>query len=456
MKRARTCVLLTLSFLVVAGALGLAGPSATARAITCNGAAVTVLGPTLGHDTTGTDGDDVIVAPISFDSAVSGLGGNDTICLVDAHDGLLSDRTQIQVDAGGGDDTVLNQSTSNPAFWSPVHVELGPGADHFVGAPYGEIVFGADDTDSTRSDDDTEVDVIDAGGGDDSVVTGTDSISSPNHDVIATGAGSDTVFYAGLAGDTIDNGPGADDLVLQGGWTGRLDVDNVTRRATIGGQTLLTWTAVDGFFLSPPPGSLVSFTGGVAGERVEVTGPRGRKESAAAAVETGGGDDEVVLDRYLPTLVDLGPGRDALEYHCRRAVIRMDRGASCLLRDLDVAITELHGLEVLRASGTERLDVRGTPRADTIEAFARVVRVEGRGGGDRVEVGARAEVLGGGGDDRLTGSGGVTFFGGPGDDVLRGGAGRDRLTGGPGHDVANGGMGTDVCVAEVRIHCERR
>jgi hypothetical protein len=454
MKPVRALVTLS-SLLVVAGTQGLVGAPATAGAVTCNGATVTVQGPTSGHDTTGTEGDDVIVAPLHFDTVVSGLGGNDTICLVDASSAEASDRTQIQVDAGAGDDTVLNQSTSNPAFWSPVHVELGPGADRFAGAPYGEIVFGADDTDGT-SDGDTDVDVIDTGGGDDSVVTGTNVVSSPNHDHVATGAGHDTVFYAGLAGGSVDNGPDPDNLVLDGGWTGRLDVDNVTLRATVGAQTLLTWTAVAGFFLSPPRGSLVSFAGGAAGERVELTGPQGRKDPAAASVETGGGDDEVVLDRYLPTLVDLGDGHDSLEYHCKHAVIRMDRGASCLVGDLDVAITELRGLEDLRASGTERLDVRGTPRRDTIEAHARVVRVEGRGGGDQIWVGTRAEVRGGGGDDRMWGSGGVTFFGGPGDDVLRGASGRDRLTGGPGHDVANGGMGVDVCVAEVRIRCELR
>ena len=56
---------------------------AQAQDVTCQGKAATVVGPTEGFDTIGTEGDDVIVAPLGNQGAVLGLGGNDTICLVD-------------------------------------------------------------------------------------------------------------------------------------------------------------------------------------------------------------------------------------------------------------------------------------------------------------------------------------------------------------------------------------
>jgi hypothetical protein len=441
--------------LVVIGVSFVAVPPSVAQVVACNGTAVTVYGPTQGHNTMGTEGDDVISAPLYYDSEIDGLGGNDTICLVDAVS-AGSDQTQIKVNAGPGDDTVLNESISNPAFFSLLQVELGPGSDHFVGAAYGELVYGADDT-GEGSDDDTEVDTIDTGGGDDGIVSGTNVLDSPNHDVIATGPGRDTIVYAGMAGGTIDNGADPDDLVLHGGWTGRLGIDNVAERATLGGQTLLGWTAVDTYYLDAQPGSPVSFAGTDAAEVVHLTGPVNEGGAPGARIETGGGDDLVVLDGYLPAAVDGGSGRDVLEYHCNRAVIELGGDASCSELEGEEVVTSLAGVEVLVALARTSLDVTGTDRDDNIEAYAKQVRVHGQRGDDHLLVGGVGVLVRGGrGNDRLKGSGGVTFFGGRGDDILRGDEGSDKLYGGPGHDFADGGRGFDLCVAEARINCELR
>ena len=130
-----------LAALVVAAPFCVAVASgAQAQDVTCQGEAATVVGPTEGAvNTNGTQGDDVIVAPIGPYGTVQGLGGNDFICLVDGLQSTLLDQT-VLVQAGAGTDSVVNEATLFPGSLT---VELGAGADHYVGADYGETVYGA-------------------------------------------------------------------------------------------------------------------------------------------------------------------------------------------------------------------------------------------------------------------------------------------------------------------------
>lgn len=282
---------------------------------------------------------------------MSALGGDDTICLVVDDTGYACDLTQIKVHAGAGNDTVLNESPDNPAYSNLVWVELGAGSDHFVGADYGEWVFGADYTGARPEPDavqDTEVDTIDLGGGDDAVSTGTDAVDSPNHDVIRTGPGRDNVWYAGIAGDTIDNGTDPDNLALSA-WTGRLDLDNGSRHALMGDKPILTWTLVNGFYLTVRPGNQVAFTGSEAHEIVHVTGTVPDVQGPDADIHTRGGNDDVTLLNYLPSALDMGSGDDALNYRsCRRLTIRLAASASCKTSSGQF-VTSLGGVEALFA-----------------------------------------------------------------------------------------------------------
>ena len=63
-------------------AIAPAHAESAARATECDGKPATIIGPTSGADTVGTDGDDVIVAPIASYGSISAGNGNDTICLV--------------------------------------------------------------------------------------------------------------------------------------------------------------------------------------------------------------------------------------------------------------------------------------------------------------------------------------------------------------------------------------
>src|SRR5215217_1655032 len=102
---------LSLIGLVTAAAVVLPSAPSPAAPVMCQGREATIVGPTAPYDTTvGTEGDDVIVAPLSPGSgSVQGLGGDDTICFVGGGEpdpAALS----VWVDAGDGDDSVLNQT----------------------------------------------------------------------------------------------------------------------------------------------------------------------------------------------------------------------------------------------------------------------------------------------------------------------------------------------------------
>jgi hypothetical protein len=169
----------------VAPAQGQAQSSALATE--CDGKAATIVGPTSGTNTVGTEGDDVIVAPIASFGSITAGNGNDTICLLGVSTTPpTGDFYGFTVNAGGGDDTVLNQTTQT-APNGYVTVLLGSGADHFVGADYAEGVYGGVSYDPAAPD--IEVDVIDTRGGNDGIGSGTPAVA--NNDVISTGAGYD-------------------------------------------------------------------------------------------------------------------------------------------------------------------------------------------------------------------------------------------------------------------------
>ena len=286
-------------------------PAAQARAVTCQGQTATVVGPTEGMSTIGTEGDDVIVAPIGTSGSVQGLGGNDTICLVDRVNTPVRD-VLVTVLAGPGDDVVYNETTR---YVGSMPIELGTGADTFVGTDYPEEVNGGASMEAIGTD--TDVDQIDTRGGNDHIVSGLPGV--PNHDVISTGAGEDEITYFGLAGGAIDNGTGADWLRVGDQWAGDLTIDNVTQKAMIGAQTMLTWTAIKTFFLRAAPGSQASFVGNDTRETFRVSGTV-RDLVAPSTIDTGAGNDYVGLDHYLPASVDTGEGHDTLNYHaCDRA-----------------------------------------------------------------------------------------------------------------------------------------
>ncbi len=245
------------------------------------------------------------------------------------------------------------------------------------------------------------------GRGLDQIFSGTTTPGVENHDIVSTGDGPDIVHYYGAAGEAIDNGAGVPDLLhLTAAWQGHLTIDNAARRASVGDQTALTWTSVDEFGTRVDPGSPVSFVGTDADEGINISGTVVDLASSTATIATGGGDDNVRLENYLPALVDAGPGYDSLTYvACHRAYVAMAVSAECLTTDGREVSTALAGIEDFYGNTENGLTVQGSDRADRVSAFAQFVLVRSGPGADRVyATGFRTtQVVGGRGDDRLKG-----------------------------------------------------
>jgi len=108
--------------------LTLAAAPTQAEALACQGRPVTVAGPV------GTEGDDVMVAPLDSWTTVEGQGGDDLICLVDGTARGGRDPLFF-ADAGTGDDVVDYQATYSAT------VTLGVGNDRFVGNDVGNRIY---------------------------------------------------------------------------------------------------------------------------------------------------------------------------------------------------------------------------------------------------------------------------------------------------------------------------
>lgn len=377
------------------------GTVAHASSLTCQGLAVTIEGAV------GTEGDDVMRAPLDTNASVEGLGGDDTICLVDGTRRRSRD-PQFFADAGPGDDVVSYEATYGAS------VQLGAGADQFVGNDVGTRVYTGAPTPIPGGvgyfgQSDTDADVVVGGAGVDAVYSGDTGGGVDNADRIATGGASDSVFWAGaMAPDgSLDGGTVRDLLFLVGTWTaGTLSLDNVAGRATLADREVLRWSGVRHFLLDERPGAL-RFVGGPEPESLTVGDYQLPAHGAPMTVDvsTDGGGDQVSLAGALQGRIRLGGGRDGLTLGGACDRTRVDLGSH---------LTCWEGAERTRAdlAGVDKIlllapDVTaiGTMRADTIYAFGRGSRVSGRGGPDRLAVHRRDGVVrGGSGRDRCSGA----------------------------------------------------
>ena len=150
-----------LAALVVAAPLSVAVASdAQAQDVTCQGRPATVVGPTEGAiNTNGTEGDDVIVAPVGPYGTVQGLGGNDTHLPGERSPEHASPSRPCRSRPARATTPWSTRQSSTP---DSLVVELGTGADHYVGADYPERVYGAWSSGPLRA---TPTDLIETRGG---------------------------------------------------------------------------------------------------------------------------------------------------------------------------------------------------------------------------------------------------------------------------------------------------
>lgn len=485
--------------LTAAALLGLAvlGPATTpaqAAGETCRGEAATHVGsgPTL----TGTEGRDVIVTAAA--GVVDALGGDDLICVT----GPGTSSNLLSVDAGAGNDTV-DTTAVIPGYY--VTTVLGAGADTFVGGRASDSVSAGEQGRVVDGDwiagVDTEKDIIDAGEGGDSVVSG--STGAANGDVVTLGLGSDSLRLGSASvtsSAVLDGGAGEDRLSLTGG-SGDLALDMAQGTFT-SPQGTARFTGFDFTVLDVGTGR-VTYRGTEGDDFVEVRPTDG---TPTLDVTTGGGDDEVALEPAdaiaAGSRIDTGAGTDRLVAATDTARLELDLAAhrfsvgavdaiavgieDAFLMAPEVLMVGDDGDNALSWTGCDAT-LRGGLGDDSLrwqydyvyesyefDCTGDVSMNGGDGrdtlrgsGGDDVLVGGRGHdtVQGRGGDDRIRGgrgndevdggTGRDDVRGGSGHDVLKGRASDDVLIGGPGRDRADGSRGRDRCVAERKTRCER-
>jgi hypothetical protein len=478
MQTARGAAVAALASTLVGAGLTLGLPAHAAPIITCQGKPATVVG------STGTEGDDVMVVAPQQGVTAQALGGNDTICIVAAPEiGIRS----VIVDAGAGDDTVVNESADVDDVWYATI--LGLGADSYVGldavipdnpkaSPFHETVYaGVRDLTTGGVDGslDVDVDVIDTRGGDDVVHSGTTTPGATNNDTVLTGTGEDTVEWAGerRGSGTLDLGTGDNTLAVHPGWQGTsTTVSGPARAAVVDGRTVLRWAgSVTQYDLNL--GTRDQVFAGTNADETLVLAPQAHQPGSATAggrrvISMGGGDDDLALYSMGSGRVTGGPGRDSYSGNgCSIATVRIGGTFTCGPA-ADTAIQHAFAFddfEDLLITGGD-VTVLGSDADEKIKVVAgKRIRVRGRGGDDVLNANAngrlrgRAPVVlaGGTGVDRVVGSSAPDrLLGGGGKDTLFGDAGNDEILGGPGRDKAFGQHGRDRCVAEVRRSCELR
>ncbi len=462
--------------LTTAALLGLAllgpVPVADAAGETCRGEAATIVGTPgnpalLGSDgVTGTEGRDVVVTNGAF--KVSTLGGDDLICVTAGGSSVR----RVLIDSGAGDDVV--DGTTAPDWI--VQAELGEGADQFAGGDAGNSVRGAYDR-ATPAD--TERDVIVGGAGSDGVTSGV--VGQPNPDVVALGAGNDSLIYGGVtAGGSIDGGAGVDELVPSTLSTPGEDtvIDNAAGRMLIDQQVVATWTGMETFWTGSSAvhgGNSLVFVGTAADETVYA------KVAGRVRATFGAGDDSFLADQAprAGSVIDGGDGRDLLYVTSESGLLDLDlrsgemvAGAGAPYR---ISATHFEDASLF----AQRVVIDGTDSRNELSFSACDATLRGRGGADTIARSydslwesvfcprfPKARLSGGSGRDDLEGtvgrdvllggSGPDELRGADGNDVLRGGSGNDRLYGGPSRDHADGGPGRkDLCRAERKQRCER-
>jgi len=383
--------------------------------------------------TTGTVTVGALPGVVTFDNTVEslfvdGLGGNDTLTVVDDPGGTNNDVFTLVPGAASDAGTLQVNDRTALGF-------EGLGATGGV-----TLSGGAGGTDVINYQ---GTDVNDAF----TVATGTgavDLVSGTVDHVDVTPTSIETLALNGLAGDdtfTVAGGHGYTTVNLGGGDPSASDVANVNGDGTAGVVVTLG--------IVPPSAIDATVTGGGVGT-VNLAGVEHANVSNTGATDTitvQGEDDNDTLV-VTPSVVT------------NTAVIQAN-GLSPV-----VAATTADTLTVAGGAGgaADELLYSGTSVSDAItigattiahtgfktityDGTTEVLRVDGGLGDDTIDASAATAtwyIGGGGGDDTLTGgSADDQILGGTGTDIISGGAGADTIDGEAGDDVITGGDGND-------------
>lgn len=424
----------TLSAAALLGLALLAPTTAQAAGETCQGRPATIVGSDRATPIIGTDGPDVIVATGDA-RVVDARGGDDLVCVVDTY--------VRDLDAGDGDDVVdVSAGYGSKAV-------LGAGADTYVGMTGRDEVWAGTRERRGSPAQDTEVDVVDTGDGQESDRVHSGQRGELNGDQVRVGVMAEVSWAGTPTSTSVLSSLRYSSLSLDLSARDRVRIDNRAGVMTYDDQPI----ALPGFISftvhSPSGPRAFDFRGDDSGyEYLTLDLPRPREHH----VDMGDGANELTVSVARPlakgTRYRAGSGRDHITVELPRGEVTMDLGAGRLTTRLGRTATTVRvaGFAV-GAATAQRATLLGTPQKDTLYVAACRGRVVGRQGADSLGALQRDPRLR---CDRRS----FAAVGGPGNDDLWGSVGADVLLGGPGKDQAAGRGGRDTCEAEVRSSCE--
>lgn len=409
---------------LTAGLTVIAGPTVAAGE-TCDGRTATIVITTPRDTTYGTPGDDVIVGT-EGDDTVYALAGNDVVCGLGGADHLLGDEGDDRL-FGGLDETYVVDDGYRGDLVVP-----GPGNDFVDLGPDPQSL------DIHPVDGIGEIDRISWGGSSAAVVVdlaagaatgeGTDTMAvhpvpvgvvGSVHDDTVSGTDNVDLVDAGPGNDTVTTGAG-DDWVLA-------DLRGRERQQRFADDDRIDTGAGDDYVVIGHSRDVVTTGGG--GDIVEID-----EDAKGSHVRTGSGDDRIDMesaadvssggdrDRWFVQLrgdsgdyrIAGGAAEDKIDLQPTRlgrgARVSWDNGRNRILVDGRLR-GRTSGMEVLNLAKGARWTFFGGPSGEVVRAWPSTpaVVLRGRGGHD-------------------------TLYGTAGNDVLDGGRGRDRLRGGAGRD----------------------
>lgn len=419
---------------VLLGVSMLVPTTAHAAGETCQGQPATIVGQPDQLDLLGTEGPDVIVSNGAFE--VQAQGGDDLVCVTG--DGYTTVR------AGAGNDVVDASSVMEDS--DGVFAVLGAGDDTYTGsAADDEVVTGAD----TETDADADV-VQTRTGRYDLVYSGQIRLANPDR---IEGDGLEvwwrgTPTAAGLA----DGGHRGTFRWYRPRGVSRLKIDAAAGTLSADVGTTLQLRGFTSFAVDRDRRlRTVVYRGS---DRDETLRTWGSSPTTAFRIALGGGDDWVsVGDVATGTRLSGGDGTDRLLVGSRSRI-----GLSLSKERM-----------TLGAGGTGTTSDANSFESATVTSPD--VLLTGTGAANDLVVNAcRATVWGLVGSDSITARRGTRdvgpvscqvasrmhLHGDAGNDVILGSRGPDRLLGGPGRDTVDGERDRDVCQGEKLRRCEVR
>ncbi len=465
-----------------------------------NGATITV---------SGTDGVDRVtnVEFLQFDDTVIGLAGIDAIVTGTPGSEMLSGTAGVDLIFGLDGDDVLRGGGGNDVL------DGGAGADQLSGGDGDDRLIGGDG-DEIGSNDEFGLFALRGGAGNDEIFggagvdlafggDGNDYIDGGDgEDILVGGSGADTLLGgAGLdrfwifdgdlvAGETIDGGPGYDEIQPQFGVgiDNRLDFSDVTLLSVeefsgFTGINTVTFAGaqLDGQqfqFVEDFPTMVIIVADAAPDSSVDLSGLEflsrsGFRDLFFQGRLNGAGGNETLTGTIVNDTIMGGAGNDTLDGRSGVDVLEGGAGADSIDGgfgpDTASYASSGEGVTVSLATGTSAggdadgdvlvgiESLRGSGADDVLTGDDGSNELEGLGGNDTLAGGASYDLIwggvgndtldGGAGDDGLDGGdGGDTLYGRAGNDFLEGGAGADSIDGGSENDLIRGGSGADVII----------